>query len=579
MDIICRELRSGVITKAIQQYESDDDKNKIILVPLLADYLNTSENDQNKERINNLDDFGPIQSALGLYRADFDTIGADLKKYKAALPKATYSVEEFGMNPEATIRSVFCSLLAPNPDVNLFNQNTHKSQILSVLVIASSYLTDVIDIKELFIALAKLPTSQFYIECVCLAKPHWIKIAIDGLLQTNDLKENKIKSIICGIIKQSPQSAHNVQLICLRKMIHADLVINVLCLQSDRQFIKTFELIFLRKGKTLKWLTSQFSNSAVIDVKTVSLIRDKIISIMSSVASQLSDNDPPSITYAQSVLRVWCLLVNKCSVRFALAETSKVMSVFEETLKLEIREKSRQLITACVSVAVSYPEFSTPSKPEKNSNDIEPYARLATWLHKLVTLTKTELGDSQGVEKMRGDPTEISQLAEFFLILSIHFHFDNRGQLEAVISRELQMHTSIKQHTINRLRNLFMTRLYTQESLTKLALAVPPTQNLTSNEKGYIPLHAVTNLLEKREFTAHGIHTVRNWIFAQMKQCRIPFNQTVMTLIDNFIKTNVPESKKEFSQIQPAIDYNQIIEIACDRKSLLTVTVTCLLMS
>ena len=42
-----------------------------------------------------------------------------------------------------------------------------------------------------------------------------------------------------------------------------------------------------------------------------------------------------------------------------------------------------------------------------------------------------------------------------------------------------------------------------------------------------------------------------------------------MTLIDNFIKTNVPESKKEFSQIQPAINYNEIIELACDRKSLL----------
>ena len=80
------------------------------------------------------------------------------------------------MNPEATIRSVFCSLLAPHPDVNLFNQNTHKSQILSVLVIASSYLTDVIDIKELFIALAKLPTGQFYIECICLENLTGLKL-------------------------------------------------------------------------------------------------------------------------------------------------------------------------------------------------------------------------------------------------------------------------------------------------------------------------------------------------------------------------------------------------------------------
>ena len=91
MDIICRELRSGDITKALEQYESDDEKNKGILVPLLADYLNTSENDHNKELINNLNDFGPIQCALCFYRADFDTISADLKKYKAALPKATYS--------------------------------------------------------------------------------------------------------------------------------------------------------------------------------------------------------------------------------------------------------------------------------------------------------------------------------------------------------------------------------------------------------------------------------------------------------------------------------------------------------
>ena len=91
MDIICRELRSGDITKALEKYESDDEKNKSILVPLLADYLNTSENDQNKELINNLNDFGPIQCALSFYRADFDIISADLKKYKTALPKATYS--------------------------------------------------------------------------------------------------------------------------------------------------------------------------------------------------------------------------------------------------------------------------------------------------------------------------------------------------------------------------------------------------------------------------------------------------------------------------------------------------------
>ena len=36
---------------------------------------------------------------------------------------------------------------------------------------------------------------------------------------------------------------------------------------------------------------------------------------------------------------------------------------------------------------------------------------------------------------------ECGALAEFFLILSIHFHYEEKGDLERVIQRELPVHT------------------------------------------------------------------------------------------------------------------------------------------
>ena len=51
--------------------------------------------------------------------------------------------------------------------------------------------------------------------------------------------------------------------------------------------------------------------------------------------------------------------------------------------------------------------------------------------------------------------------------------------------------------TFQRLKNLFTTKFYTQESLTKMAIAVPPTKNLSARDIGYIPINAIANLLKE----------------------------------------------------------------------------------
>ena len=133
------------------------------------------------------------------------------------------------------------------------------------------------------------------------------------------------------------------------------------------------------------------------------------------------------------------------------------MSLFEQTLTLEVTPKSRELISMCVSMSISYPDFSSPSKIGSESDN---FSRLATWLERLINKTNeaAQLSDYNG---------DIGQLAEYLLILSIHFHFEQRDELQDVMKKELKMNQPIKSLTIQRLKTLFTTKFYTQEMVSE----------------------------------------------------------------------------------------------------------------
>lgn len=133
--------------------------------------------------------------------------------------------------------------------------------------------------------------------------------------------------------------------------------------------------------------------------------------------------------------------------------------------------------------------------------------------------------------------------------------------------RELPCAPGIKSLTIQRLKQLFTQKLYTHDKLAKLAISLPPTQNLSARNQGYIPLDAVTQLLKTRQFSSNGIVNVAEWIENQLQVCELPLHETLISLLDYFIRANVPESKKEFKTCQAPMDYARLAELAANQKA------------
>ena len=106
--------------------------------------------------------------------------------------------------------------------------------------------------------------------------------------------------------------------------------------------------------------------------------------------------------------------------------------------------------------------------------------RLTDWLKDLMSkcTEKAQLSSFRGPEAV---------LAEFMLILGIHFHFEERDELESLIQNQLNISDfQIKSMTISRLKQVFDQDLYSTETLTKLAISVPATPKLSANNTGMV---------------------------------------------------------------------------------------------
>merc|ERR1711892_542058 len=476
---------------------------------------------------------GTVQSAVKLSHIDYEQLRIDLAMLKSAQAKSPTSQQndpiEFGISSTSSVRLAFGCLIKREWTNDVFSSKATFDQLIWTLCIGAPYLTEIITLRQLIIQLAQTPNCIELIEAVCLCRPQWTRIALDALLHTTELSSGHANDLIQGLIRLYPALAHGVLSTCLKSQIHANLLLQLVCRQPPASFLALFDSIHRRQGGSLKWLSSQCHSAAFVRPETKSMLKSKILSIISESASTLK---AATVTQAQAALRVWCVLGHHCHVRFALNDTPVVMDLFEATVDLPIVNQSRQFIATATSVALAYGEFSTPAKPAGHS--IENHSRLSHWFERVVTKVNSE-ADQAGY---RG---ESGALAEFFLILSIHFHFEEKGDLERVIQRELPVTTQIKSLTVQRLKNLFTQNLYAQDKLVKLAISVPPTAKLTADNSGYIPLDAVTQLLKTRQFSSNKVQ-VADWIEHQLRQCRLPLHPTMISLLDYFIRANVPET-------------------------------------
>ena len=47
----------------------------------------------------------------------------------------------------------------------------------------------------------------------------------------------------------------------------------------------------------------------------------------------------------------------------------------------------------------------------------------------------------------------------------------------------------------------------------------------------------------------------------QIKTCELPLHPTMISLIDYFVRANVPETRKEFNNCQPTMDYEKLVKV------------------
>ena len=104
------------------------------------------------------------------------------------------------------------------------------------------------------------------------------------------------------------------------------------------------------------------------------------------------------------------------------SESARLMGLFEKTVELDITPTTIDFILCTVSMAVSYPDFSAPSGIKSSSNE-DNLSRLTNWLA-LLRNKCTDLAQKSAFSGPEG------ALTEFLLILGIHFHFEERDELE-----------------------------------------------------------------------------------------------------------------------------------------------------
>ena len=402
--------------------------------------------------------------------------------------------------------------------------------------------------------------GQFFVENLCVARPDLIKSAINSLLIHNRTESSTVQPFINGLLSLYPQSAAVVQSTCLKQKTHPDMALSIITEQTDAKFITTMEMIFIQKNETSKWITSQFQNILLIDANTIRRMKEKMMSIIGQITEKLDQKcfSKEIITFGLAALHVWCVMKTSLNIRFSIEESSKLMNLFEKTVNLDLTPTTIDFILCTVSIAVSYPDFSAPGAIKGHAVDGDNLTRLSNWL--LLLMNKcTELAQQSDFSGPEGS------LAEFLLILGIHFHFEERLELEALTKKQLRIEgLQIKSLTIQRLKTLFTQQLYKTDTLSRLAISVPPTVDLSAHNEGFIPLHAVLHLLKTRQFAACDIRNVGDWIFDQIKMATLPVHPHLYSVIATLVRTNVPETKKDFDTLQKPIDYQKVASVACD---------------
>lgn len=261
-------------------------------------------------------------------------------------------------------------------------------------------------------------------------------------------------------------------------------------------------------------------------------MQDVLLPFMSKLEPGTSDKPIKSSIINSQIIRACATLRMYCALRCI------------GMIKLNDQESSTlvRLITCRTKVSPASVHFATigfctilASSSILTNQDAEK--RVTDWLKWLITKYHK------------------SSLAELVLLVAIHFHNNQMGQIADLICATLGMNIQIKT-SIAKCKSSFVQDVFTDQMVTEHSVKVPVTKNLNNNIPGFLPVHCIHQLLESRAFSKHQV-PIKDWIFKQICQSTAPVHSIFPQLIGAFVNsiissypcTNEPISWQEMEPI------------------------------
>ena len=247
------------------------------------------------------------------------------------------------------------------------------------------------------------------------------------------------------------------------------------------------------------------------------------------------------IIQCTALLKLYCALKGVASIKFndeEIVGLLNLITIHTPSTSLGIRFAS---ISICILLAS--PSLISHSDGEN---------KITEWLQWIVVKKESLFGQVSGVR---------SSFGEMLLLIAIHFHSNQINAIAELVNKFLGIKLPIKQNQLNKIKEIFCQKIFTEQVVTTHAVKVPVTKNLNSLIVGFLPVHCIFQLLKSRAFIKYKV-PIKSWIFKQMCNSTAPLNTVWPSLIEIYVNsiilpsiktiatyTNEPISEEELNRI------------------------------
>lgn len=159
-----------------------------------------------------------------------------------------------------------------------------------------------------------------------------------------------------------------------------------------------------------------------------------------------------------------------------------------------------------------------------------------------------------------------SSFGEMLLLIAIHFHSNQISAIGELVSTTIGIKLPIRINDLNRIKNIFTTDIFTEQTVAAHAVKVPVTRKLNSNVSGFLPVHCIYQLLKSRAFTKNKV-PIKDWIFKQIRNSVPPIHPILPQLIEAYVNsilvpntasfhlTNEPISEADIASVFSVLVY------------------------